>query len=158
MPSPRPGTEAATLVVCRTLADLPAGITRPDLVRFFHESMKPYQDHPEDIDRALGYAFGTAAAPRRDGFLVLAIDGPRPLSGLLMLATGMGGYVPANLLLFVATLPELRGRGLGRTVCERALSEVEGDVKLHVEYENPAKRLYERLGFTTKYAEMRLVR
>ncbi|MDK2978441.1 MAG: hypothetical protein PWP52_1155, partial [Bacteroidales bacterium] len=30
------------------------------------------------------------------------------------------------------------------------------DVKLHVEYDNPAKRLYERLGMTTKYAEMRL--
>jgi predicted GNAT family acetyltransferase len=31
-----------------------------------------------------------------------------------------------------------------------------GDIKLHVEYDNPrATTLYERLGFTSKYAEMR---
>ncbi|MCW8831309.1 MAG: GNAT family N-acetyltransferase, partial [Gammaproteobacteria bacterium] len=42
-----------------------------------------------------------------------------------------------------------------KSVVERALEEAEGDVKLHVEYDNPAKHLYERLGFTTKYAEMR---
>ena len=34
-------------------------------------------------------------------------------------------------------------------------ASVEGDTKLHVEYDNPAKRLYERLGFENKYAEMR---
>jgi ribosomal protein S18 acetylase RimI-like enzyme len=30
-----------------------------------------------------------------------------------------------------------------------------GDIALHVEYDNPAKNLYERAGFTSKYIEMR---
>ena len=72
-----------------------------------------------------------------------------------MLRTGMKGYVPENILVFVSILPEMRGTGLGGKLIERGVREAEGDVKLHVEYDNPAKRLYERLGFTTKYAEMR---
>ncbi|HAB28956.1 MAG TPA: GNAT family N-acetyltransferase, partial [Xanthomarina gelatinilytica] len=32
----------------------------------------------------------------------------------------------------------------------------EGDVALHVEPNNPAIKLYESLGFTNKYLEMRL--
>jgi ribosomal protein S18 acetylase RimI-like enzyme len=51
--------------------------------------------------------------------------------------------------------PETRGRGIGGALIERCLAEADGDVKLHVDYDNPAKRLYERLGFTSKYAEMR---
>ena len=41
---------------------------------------------------------------------------------------------------------------------ETVLANVEGDVALHVEPHNPAKKLYERLGFTNKYLEMRLTR
>ena len=47
---------------------------------------------------------------------------------------------------------------MGHRRVERALDEADGDVKLHVEYENPAKRLYERIGFASKYAEMRWTR
>ena len=79
----------------------------------------------------------------------------RLVAGLLILHTGMKGYVPKNLLLFVSVDPEMRGQGLGGQMIERAVQECNGDIKLHVEYDNPAKRLYERLGFESKYAEMR---
>ncbi|MCA9726667.1 MAG: GNAT family N-acetyltransferase [Candidatus Eisenbacteria bacterium] len=145
-----------SLVVCRQERDLPDGVTRDALVRFFHETMKPYQDEPTDVSRALDYAF--SGRVEDGGYLVLAVRSGEIQSGLLMLNTQMGGYVPQNLLLFVATRPELRGQGIGKMVCERAIEECQGDVKLHVEYDNPAKHLYERLGFRTKYAEMRLSR
>lgn len=75
-----------------------------------------------------------------------------------MLNTGMKGYVPENLLLFVAVSPSMRNRGIGAKLVRKAIEISDGNVKLHVEYENPAKRLYERLGFTNKYAEMRYAR
>ena len=49
-------------------------------------------------------------------------------------------------------------RGIGGRLIEHCLGLCNGDVKLHVEYDNPAKRLYERLGFESKYAEMRWTR
>ncbi|MEO8458955.1 MAG: GNAT family N-acetyltransferase [Dokdonella sp.] len=54
-------------------------------------------------------------------------------------------------LMDIALLSESRGRGIG-TVLVRALQDVATqrgvDLTLHVEPENPAQRLYQRLGFT----------
>ena len=39
---------------------------------------------------------------------------------------------------------------------QKATELTKGDIALHVEPDNPAKKLYEKLGFTNKYLEMRL--
>lgn len=133
--------------------DFPSWADREFTTRFFHETMRPYHDSLDDVARALDYAL----VPERGqgGFVMLAHRGESLLGALCMLKTGMGGYIPENLLLFVAVAPETRGQGIGGKLIEHCLAETNGEVKLHVEYDNPAKRLYERLGFTTKYAEMR---
>lgn len=133
--------------------DFPSWADRDSVIRFFHETMKPYHDSLDDVARALDYAL----VPERGqgGFVMLAHRGELLLGALCMLKTGMGGYIPENLLLFVTVAPESRGQGVGRQLIEHCLTETGGEVKLHVEYDNPAKRLYERMGFVTKYAEMR---
>ncbi|MEA3316912.1 MAG: GNAT family N-acetyltransferase, partial [Bacteroidota bacterium] len=73
----------------------------------------------------------------------------------IMNKTGMSGYIPENILVYVAVDAEKRGHGIGGQIVEKSFELADGDVKLHVEYDNPAKRLYERCGMTTKYAEMR---
>lgn len=144
------------LVCVRDEDSFPDWLERPTVVRFFHEHMKPYEDEIEDIEKALDYAFSDE--PGLGGYLIAGgIDG-RLVGALLMLSTGMDGYVPPNILLFVGVNEDMRGSGLGTRIIERALEECEGDVKLHVEYDNPAKRLYERIGFENPYAEMRLKR
>jgi len=53
-------------------------------------------------------------------------------------------------LVDVALLPEHRGRGLGGALLRELLAEGEArdlPVTIHVEYNNPALRLYRRLGF-----------
>ena len=72
-----------------------------------------------------------------------------------MLRTGMKGFLPENLLLFVVVAASMRGKGIGALIVKEAIKISDGDVKLHVEHANPAKRLYFRLGFTSEYAEMR---
>lgn len=131
--------------------DFPDWAPRDHLVRFFHETMKPYHDSLPDVERGLDYAL----EPSREGFIMVARDASGFLGALTMLDSGMGGYIPRWILLFVSVEPEARGRGVGGRLIERALSECDGPVKLHVEYDNPARRLYERLGFQSKYAEMR---
>src|SRR6185437_16635571 len=50
----------------------------------------------------------------------------------------------------IALLPEYRGRGIGTALLRELLAEAAADGKrlsIHVELNNPARRLYERLGF-----------
>lgn len=51
----------------------------------------------------------------------------------------------------IALLPAQRNRGVGTTLIRGLLDEAHGrgvPVTIHVERQNPARRLYERLGFT----------
>lgn len=134
----------------------PRWAPRAEVVNFFHETMQPYEDTPQDICSALDYAF--SGSHYAGGFLMLASTGEELAGALLMLRTGMTGFVPEHFLVFVTVNPQLRGQGIGQRLIERCLAECDGSVKLHVDFDNPAKRLYERLGFEHCYAEMRLKR
>jgi len=160
MSEARPTSEAtgqdAELLLVERLDELPDWSPLQRLVAFLHEDMKPYEDTPRDVERGLRYALDPAQPG--DGFAVLAGADGALVGAVVFLETGMGGYVPENILLFVCVRPEMRGCGLGAQLIRRAIDHCDGDVKLHVEYDNPAKRLYERLGFTSDYAEMRFKR
>ena len=68
-------------------------------------------------------------------------------------------------LIDIALLPECRNAGIGTALIRTLLIEATGErkpVRLHVLKSNPAKRLYERLGFTlaadqSMYCEMMFV-
>ena len=50
----------------------------------------------------------------------------------------------------IALVPAYRGRGIGTTLLRGLIAEAEGSrrkLSIHVEVNNPARRLYERLGF-----------
>ena len=49
-----------------------------------------------------------------------------------------------------------RGKGIGKELIQRTIKETDGDIALHVDADNPAIKLYEKLGFTNPYLEMRL--
>jgi ribosomal protein S18 acetylase RimI-like enzyme len=139
--------------IVRREDSLPSWADREQLALFLHETMRPYQDTVEDIQRALSYAFSSNNG--KGGFLVLGeLDG-KLVGAVVMLNTGMKGYIPETVLVFVSVSPQMRGSGLGGRLIRKAIDEADGNVKLHVEHENPARRLYERIGFTSKYLEMR---
>ncbi len=144
--------EGLRLIKVESLADLPAWAPLARVCAFFHETMKPYEDSLADVESALRYALDVTPA---QGFLVLAEASGEIGGALLMLRTQMAGYIPENLLLFVSVSPEMRGQGLGGKICRAAIGQCAGAVKLHVDNDNPAQRLYERLGFQSKYKEMR---
>lgn len=134
--------------------DLPDWLSFEDLATFLHTYMKPYEDSLADVERGLHDAL-SSKEDSTGGFILLAENDQELMGAVVVLNTGMTGYIPENILLFACVHPDSRGQGLGGKLIKRAVEECKGSMKLHVEYDNPAKKLYERLGFNNKYAEMR---
>lgn len=126
-----------------------------ETVMFLHQHLDEFGDEPEDIKKCIDYALNTDCG--KGGFVMHAYFEDNLAGVLIMNKTGMSGFIPENILVYIAVDSALRGKGVGSAIIKEAIKHTQGNIKLHVEYENPAKRLYERLGFTTKYAEMRFI-
>ena len=137
-------------------SDFPTELSRNKFIDFLFEHLERFGDTKEAISKSIDYAFSESEG--KGGFLLSAYDDKKLIGELVMNKTGMEGYIPENILVYVAVDGTVRGKGYGKEICSKAIDIAEGNVALHVEYDNPAKRLYERLGFTTKYAEMRLIK
>lgn len=130
--------------------------TQKDVVHFLFKSLEQYGDPEADINKAADYAMNTLYDDRKTGGTVLSAVLDNKIVGAVILnQTGMGGYIPENILVYIATDPNYRGQGIGKKLMQEAIAAVNGDIALHVEPDNPAKGLYESLGFTNKYLEMR---
>jgi len=127
--------------------------TRDEFVDFLFLHLDKFGDPKKDIQKCLDYAFSDEKS--EGGYALAAFYENKLVGGLIMNKTGMGDYIPDWILVYVAVDASYRGKGFGKQIIEKAFNSCDGRIKLHVEYDNPAKRLYERLGFTTKYAEMR---
>ena len=126
---------------------------KEEVVSFLHTHLDEFGDAKEDIRKCIEYALNAGKHP--GGLILTAWDGDTIIGATIINKTGMSGYIPENILVYIATHSDYRGIGVGGQLIERAFKETEGDIALHVEPENPAKHLYEKLGFTNKYLEMR---
>ncbi|SMP15079.1 GNAT family N-acetyltransferase [Chryseobacterium profundimaris] len=127
-----------------------------NLTAFLFEHLGQYGDPENDIKKAVDYALGKENKP--GGLIVTATDEQTgKLKGVCVVnKTGMSGYIPENILVYIATDKESRGQGIGKNIMQNVIKATEGDIALHCENENPARHLYEKLGFKSKYLEMRL--
>lgn len=122
------------------------------LVKFLYHSLEQYRDPEEDIRACLEYIIH----PDKGGYVFVAHDEKQVLKGVVFLTrTNMQSFVPDYLLVYIATDKNERGKGIGLQLITLVKDSVKAPIALHVEYDNPAKKLYERIGFTSKYAEMR---
>jgi ribosomal-protein-alanine N-acetyltransferase len=123
---------------------------------FLFTHLDEYGDKKVDIMNCLEYALNTETPGK--GFVIVAHLKEEIRGCVVINETGMSGYIPENILVYIAVHNSSRGEGLGKRLMEHAIKLAKGDIALHVEKENPARFLYEKMGFTTPYLEMRLKR
>lgn len=121
---------------------------------FLYTHLEQYGDEKKDIQKAIDYALYRNDS--KGGLLITAESETEVTGAVVINQTGMDGYIPENILVYIATHNSYRGQGIGKKMMQLAIEKTTGNIALHVEPDNPAKKLYEKLGFTNKYLEMRL--
>lgn len=129
-------------------------LQKNEIADFLLVHLGKFGDPKEDIMKCLDYALD--AGLQAGGFVILAREKGNVVGALVMNKTGMSGYIPENILVYIAVDEQMRGKGIGKKILDLAIKMANGAIALHVEPDNPARKLYERLGFTNKYLEMRL--
>ncbi len=121
------------------------------IASFLVTHLEQYGDTKIDILKAMNYALDA----NKGGFIELGIIDEEIAGVVVINKTGMDGYIPSNILVYIAMDKKHRGKGFGKNLMQEVMKNTEGGIALHVEPDNPAKFLYEKLGFTNKYLEMR---
>ena len=130
--------------------------TNNRIARFLYEHLDEFGDDEAHILKAIEYAF--AKQEGKGGRVLVALNQNEIVGAVVLNDTNMGGYIPEHILVYIATHREYRGQGLGSQLMDKAIHHSPGAIALHVEPDNPARKLYEKKGFTNKYLEMRLSR
>jgi len=130
--------------------------TKKEIVDFLYNHLEQFGDPKDDIEKCIDYAMQEYTS--FGGFVLAYYDNSQLLGVVIVNKTGMKGFIPENLLVYIATHNQHRGKGIGKKLMKEAIKLSEGNIALHVEPNNPAKGLYESLGFTNKYLEMRLIK
>jgi len=125
------------------------------IVQFLYNHLEEYGDEKDAILKCLNFAVKDSINGL-GGFVLVFNDETETLGITIVNKTGMEGYIPENILVYIAVHNNARGKGVGKELMKKEIEIADGDIALHVEPNNPAKILYEKLGFENKYLEMRL--
>jgi len=126
-----------------------------NVTEFLFNHLGQYGDKRSDIEKAVDYAIKETTS--FGGFVLVGYDKNENVVGIVVLnRTGMSDYIPKNILVYIAVDKTQRGKGYGKDLLNKVIDLTDGDIALHVEKDNPARFLYEKVGFTNPYLEMRL--
>ena len=135
---------------------------KEETISFLFDHLEQYGDKKEDITKAINFSLKENNTDPElipiGGFVLNGYMDNKIVGSVVVNKTGMSGYIPENILVYIATHRDYRGKGIGRQLMEKAFETAEGNVALHVEPDNPARFLYEKVGMTSKYIEMRYIR
>jgi ribosomal protein S18 acetylase RimI-like enzyme len=137
-----------------TLALRPVGEHDAELLYRIYASTREEELAPVDWDTSVKEAFLRQQFQAQGSYYRATF--PNASYDLIVTGEEVMGRLYVNrgenawLVIDIALLPEFRGRGVGTQLLERVIADAGAagkPLQIHVEQFNPARRLYERLGF-----------
>jgi len=86
-------------------------LEKKEIVDFLYEHLDEFGDNWDDIERAVDYALNPN--PAFGGSVLYIRESNKIIGAVVMNKTRMKGYIPENILVFIAVHKEFRGKGIG---------------------------------------------
>lgn len=118
--------------------------------------MDEFNDSISAINKSIVYAFSPDKG--KGVYALIEMDNKSLVGAAVVNYSGMDEYIPGVFLVYIAVKESYRSMGIGSKMIKQVIEKNSGSIALHVENNNPVKDLYVRLGFVSKYAEMRYER
>lgn len=109
----------------------------------------------KSIEEAVEYALKTK--PSFGGFVLTAQVNQEIVAVIVANRTGMAAYNPSHIFVYLSVAPSfIDQEDLLQHFITKAISYSDGEVAMHVKPDNPALRVFHKLGFSAEYLELRL--
>lgn len=141
-----------------TPENIPTNSEQSELVDFLFSELDQYGDSKQAISKCLNFALKKSENSLGGFVLLLKNSLQQIVAGAILNKTGMSDYIPENILVYIAVNKNCRGQGIGKKMIQKIIATANGNIALHVDAGNPAKKLYRKLGFTADYLEMRYIK
>ncbi len=136
-----------------------SSLEKESIISFLYEHLDDYGDSKSDILKAVDFALKQPNPGLKNtslgGYVLVAYDNKDIVGAVVVNRTGMSGYIPENILVYISVHRDHRGKGIGKELMQKVKDISKDGIALHVEPDNPAVNLYEKVGFKSKYLEMR---
>nr|NQU90794.1 GNAT family N-acetyltransferase [Bacteroidota bacterium] len=98
---------------------IPNSKEKESVIDFLFDNLQEYRDPKSDIEKAVNYAL--KEIPSFGGFIVISFL-ENEISGVVVVnQTGMKDYIPENILVYIATHKNHRGKGIGKKLMQKTI-------------------------------------
>jgi len=87
----------------------PTNSEKLEIIDFLSEHLQEYGDPKKDIQKAIDYSIKEFIS--FGGFTILIKEDKTIVGVTVVNKTGMGGYIPENILVYIAIHKDFRGKG-----------------------------------------------
>src|SRR6056297_2591225 len=96
--------------------NMPSKEEKNSVIDFLYDNLQEYGDPRPDIEKAVDYALKETKS--FGGFIVVSHYEDEIAGVVVINQTGMKDYIPENILVYIATHKNLRGKGIGKQLME----------------------------------------
>jgi len=122
--------------------------------RFLEKNLDEYHAPYDNIIKAIQSAI--KQRPSFGGFIITACKDHQTIGAIVINTTGMDGYAPQNIIVYLAVHKDHRRKGIGQELLKQAIETAKGDIAIHLAPDHKMLGLYEKLGFQQAAIELRL--
>lgn len=131
-------------------------VHKQQIVDFLYENLDEHQDNKMNISKAIDHAVGGMV--NNGGFVVTAKDAGDIIGAAVLCKTGMEGFMPQNVLTYLAVRNDFRRQEIGTKLMKKVLMFARGEISVQLKAydQKQTVEFFKKFGFNEKALQLNL--